>query len=143
MPRVRAAPAAAAPIAQDQDEDEETEAQLQFSEPLSWQAGKAIPTGELLKRLQVLATELKEVEQETISMESLTRPAQELAHSNLLKHKDKGVKSWAAHCLVDILRLAAPDAPFSGQQLKAGQSNMKSTARMLTIVGYIYPLRLA
>lgn len=129
MPRARAAPAAAVPVAQDDDEDEETEAQLQFSDPLSWQVGKAIPTGELLKRLQALATELKEAEQETISKESLTRPAQELAHSNLLKHKDKGVKSWAAHCLVDVLRLAAPNAPFSGQQLKAGQSTLKSQAR--------------
>lgn len=119
--RVPAPPPVSAHEEEEADEDEEIlpdESQLQFSQALSWPAGRAIPTAELLKRLQALATELKDADQEIISNESLIKPAGELAHSNILRHKDNGVRSWAAHCLVDILRLAAPDAPFSAQQLK-------------------------
>lgn len=123
--RTRTAPApdVQAPEPEDNERLEEGEgddeqADLQFQETLSWHVGKPIPTGELLKRLQALAHELKETDQEVIRKSSLSAPAQELAHSNLLRHRDKGVKAWTAHCLVDVLRLAAPDAPFSAAQLK-------------------------
>ena len=91
---------------------------LQFNEPLSWRAGKAIAVGELSRRLQALAKEMKAMEQEETKRDSLSRVARELASPNLLVHKDKGVRAWTAHCLVDVLRLCAPDAPYTGQQLK-------------------------
>ncbi|MCJ1248046.1 hypothetical protein MMC30_005261 [Trapelia coarctata] len=91
---------------------------LQFNEPLSWKAGKPIPVAELLRRLQALSKEMRDMEQEENERESFTKVAKELASPNLLGHKDKGVKAWTAACLVDILRLCAPDAPFSGQQLR-------------------------
>jgi sister-chromatid-cohesion protein PDS5 len=91
---------------------------LQFNEPLSWKAGKPIPVAELLRRLQALSKELRDMEQEENERESFTKVAKELASPNLLAHKDKGVKAWTAACLVDILRLCAPDAPYTGQQLR-------------------------
>ena len=106
------------PARDEEDGEMEVEGQLQFSEPLSWQAGRAIPTAELLKRLPTLAAELKDADQETIDRDALVKPAADLAHPNLLRHKDNGVRSWTAHCLIDILRLAAPHAPLSGPQLK-------------------------
>jgi sister-chromatid-cohesion protein PDS5 len=91
---------------------------LTFNQPLSWRAGKPIPTGELLKRLDALSTELRDLEQEETEKESLTKVAKELAGPNLLGHKDKGVRAFTACCLVDILKLCAPDAPFTGSQLR-------------------------
>ena len=91
---------------------------LQFNEPLSWRAGKAIPVADLLRRLQALSGEMREMEQEENDKESFTKVAKELASLNLLNHKDKGVRACTAACLVDILRLCAPDAPYTGQQLR-------------------------
>lgn len=97
---------------------------LQFKEPLSWRAGKAIAVGELLRRLQALAMEMKAMDQEETERESLTGVAKELVSPNLLAHKDKGVRAWTAHCLVDVLRLCAPDAPYTGPQLKVATNTL-------------------
>jgi sister-chromatid-cohesion protein PDS5 len=91
---------------------------LQFNEPLSWRAGKPIAIGELLRRLGALAKELRDMEQEDCDRDSLTKVAKDLAGHGLLAHKDKGVRAWTACCLVDILRLCAPDAPYTATQLK-------------------------
>jgi len=91
---------------------------LTFNEPLSWRAGKPIPTATLLTRLDKLSNELQEMDQEEADKESLTKVAKELAGHNLLNHKDKGVKAFTACCLVDVLKICAPDAPFAGSQLK-------------------------
>ena len=93
---------------------------LKFNQPLTWRAGRPIPVAELLKRLQSLANELKEIDQdedETIKT-SLAGVAKELADQQLLGHKDQGVKAWVARCAVDVLRLCAPDAPFTSKQLR-------------------------
>ncbi|KAJ5983141.1 hypothetical protein N7481_005240 [Penicillium waksmanii] len=92
---------------------------LAFNQPLSWRVGRtAIPIADLLDRLQTLAQELRKLEQEEIDKESLRKVSQELSSANLLAHKDKGVRAWATCCIVDVLRLCAPDAPFTRNQLK-------------------------
>ena len=96
---------------------------LTFNAPLSWRAGKAIPTADLLKRLDALSNELREMDQEETDKESLTKVAKELAGQNLLSHKDKGVRAFTACCLVDVLKICAPDAPFTGTQLKVSLPN--------------------
>lgn len=99
-------------------EEEPQAGGLVFNESLSWRAGKPIATGVLLKRLDVLSNELREMDQEEIDKDSLTKVAGELAGQHLLGHKDKGVRAFTGCCLVDVLKLCAPDAPFSGSQLK-------------------------
>ncbi|KAL3467746.1 armadillo-type protein [Aspergillus heterothallicus] len=92
---------------------------LRFNEPLSWRVGRsAIPITDLLQRLQTLAQELRKFEQEEIEKECLGKVSQELATAQLLGHKDRGVRAWATCCIVDVLRLCAPDAPFTANQLK-------------------------
>jgi sister-chromatid-cohesion protein PDS5 len=117
----RGAAAAAEPV----EEDEPQLTPLAFDEPLSWRAGKAIPTTELLRRLDVLSKELKDMNQELVDKDSLTKVAKELAGQNLLGHKDRGVRAFTACCLVDILCLSAPDAPFTPSQLKVRQSKLE------------------
>jgi len=105
-----------------QEEEEPQLAVLQFDEPLSWRAGRAIPTAELLRRLETLLTELQEMDQGEVDKESLTKVAKELVGQNLIGHKDKGVRAFAACCLVDVLKICAPDAPFTPSQLKVCSS---------------------
>ena len=91
---------------------------LQFDEPLSWRAGKPIAIADLLRRLQRLSKELQPLEQDEGIKDSFLTVAKDLANPNLLAHKDNGIKAWTACCLVDILRLCAPDAPYTERQLK-------------------------
>ncbi|KAI9803264.1 MAG: hypothetical protein M1825_002055 [Sarcosagium campestre] len=91
---------------------------LQFNQPLSWRAGRPIPLADLLRRLQDLSKELRDMDQEDNDRESFTKVAKELSNQLLLGHKDKGVRAWTACCLVDMLRLCAPNAPFTRSQLK-------------------------
>ena len=93
---------------------------LQFSQPLSWRAGRPISVADLLKRLQALAAEMHEMDQDEDEAfrSSFTKSSKELADPQLLDHKDKGVRAWVACCAVDVLRLCAPDAPFTERQLR-------------------------
>ena len=95
------------------------ESLLRFNEPLSWRVGKAIPVAELLTRLQKLAKELRQLEpQGEVDPKSVFKIAQELASPNLLAHKDRGVRAWTTCCVVDLLRICVPHAPFRNPQLK-------------------------
>lgn len=90
---------------------------LQFKESLTGRVGKAIPTTDLLRRLDKLSKELVDMDQETVDKASLTNVAKELVSNALLGHKEAGVKAHVASCLVDILKLCAPEAPFTPKQL--------------------------
>lgn len=104
---------------EEQEEQPAPEAQgLRFNQPISWKAGRPIATTELVRRLDILSKELTELDQDWEHKESLNKVAKELCSSNILGHKDKGVKAFAACCLVDILKVCAPDAPFTPSQLK-------------------------
>ncbi|ODH46046.1 hypothetical protein GX48_07869 [Paracoccidioides brasiliensis] len=100
------------------DEEPSGLRRLKFKQPLSWRAGRAITVADLLERLESLALELRQLDQEETDKDSLRKVSQELASLHLLGHRDRGVRAWTACCVVDILRLCAPNAPFTGNQLK-------------------------
>jgi sister-chromatid-cohesion protein PDS5 len=113
-----------APAEEEQQEEEEEHQSIEgaskpldFNESLTWRAGKPIAVAELLRRLRILHTELSQLDQEDAHRDSLVPVAQELAHRNLLEHRDRGVKAWAALCIVEMFKLLAPDAPFKAAQL--------------------------
>ncbi|KAL8280687.1 hypothetical protein RQP46_007010 [Phenoliferia psychrophenolica] len=87
---------------------------LSFSQPLS----KGVTASELVKRLKQLYLELADIDQDLIDTESLNAVAKDLIQPFLLLHKEKGVKAFLACCLVDILRLYAPEAPYTQPELK-------------------------
>jgi sister chromatid cohesion protein PDS5 len=91
---------------------------LKFSKPLSWTAGKPITEAELVKRLTALYDEISPLEPEDLDVQTLAPKAKELIHERLLKHKNKGVVAWTTCCIVECLKLFAPDAPYTGQELK-------------------------
>ncbi|KAF7349279.1 Sister chromatid cohesion protein pds5 [Mycena sanguinolenta] len=80
--------------------------------------GKGLSTDLLIKKLQVLHRELADLEQELVDVNSLGTVRKELIDKTILLHKDRGVKAYAACCLADILRLTAPDAPYTQAELR-------------------------
>ena len=105
-----------------------TSSRLKFNQPLTWRAGRPILVAELLKRLQSLANELKDIDQDDDDSikASLAGIAKELADQQLLGHKDQGVKAWVARSAVEVLRLCAPDAPFTSKQLRVSARLMRN-----------------
>lgn len=88
---------------------------LKFNDKL---VGKGLTTDALLKKLKALHMELAGLDQDEADRSSLTHPCKELISTSILLHKDKGVKAVAACCLADLLRLFAPDAPYTVSELR-------------------------
>ena len=93
---------------------------LKAALPLVPRANKPITTAELLKRLTDLSNQLVDTSQDNAAVKGqLERTiAPQLVDKNLLQHKDKGVRSYVAVCIIETLRICAPDAPFNASQLK-------------------------
>lgn len=81
-------------------------------------AGKGVTTDALLKKLKTLHDQLAVLDQEKVDVNSLSTARTELIHVSLLLHKDRGVKAYTACCLADILRLYAPEAPYTQHELR-------------------------
>ncbi|KZO98450.1 hypothetical protein CALVIDRAFT_495831 [Calocera viscosa TUFC12733] len=88
---------------------------LGFHEKL---VGKGLSTDALQRKLKSLHTELADIDQDNVDTDSLASVRKELISTSILLHKDKGVKAYAACCLADLLRLYAPDAPYTATELK-------------------------
>ncbi|XP_074573683.1 sister chromatid cohesion protein PDS5 homolog B [Curcuma longa] len=69
----------------------------------------------LLKDAEVALSKLNQSSSLQISLGPLTNS---LSHINLLQHKDKEVKLLVAVCLSEIMRILAPDAPFTDEIFK-------------------------
>jgi sister-chromatid-cohesion protein PDS5 len=114
----------AAEVVQEEEPDmsgEESEAggkRLRFKQALVGRPGKPISVTDLLGRLKTLLDELRTMDQEDAHRDSLMPVAQDLAHQGLLQHKDNGVRAWTVCCIVDMLKLFAPDAPYPASKLK-------------------------
>ncbi|KAG0357479.1 hypothetical protein BGZ54_000324, partial [Gamsiella multidivaricata] len=85
---------------------------LQFRQKLTGNAA------ELLKKLKELHEELKAMEQEAVDKTSLSSAAKQLIDPSIINHKDKGVRIYAACSIADMLRLYAPDAPYTNNNLQ-------------------------
>lgn len=128
-PRSRRSAAAATEVVEEEEQEQEQEQEeqdglkkLKFKQPLVGRPGKQISVGDLLTRLKALLDELRTIDQEEAHRDSLMPVAQELAHQSLLQHKDNGVRAWTVCCIVDMLKLFAPDAPYPASKLKVCQT---------------------
>ncbi|CCK69673.1 sister chromatid cohesion factor PDS5 KNAG_0C05750 [Huiozyma naganishii CBS 8797] len=92
-------------------------AKLQFKQDILPTVGSSLSTDDLLSRLRALHEELATLGQNKIDLTSLDKYASDLVNRKLLKHKDGGVRAFVGCCLSDILRLYAPDAPYTDSNL--------------------------
>lgn len=102
-------------VAQTRGAGHSSPGKLKFHDKL---VGKGLSTDTLLKKLRALHTELADLDQEVVDVNSLSNARKELVHTSILLHKDRGVKAYAACCLSDLLRLYAPDAPYTHDELR-------------------------
>ncbi|QEU58104.1 Pds5 [Kluyveromyces lactis] len=70
-----------------------------------------------IERLGELHEELAGLEQGKVELNSLEKYKNALINRKLLRHKDSGIRALTACCLSDIMRLNAPDAPFTETEL--------------------------
>jgi sister-chromatid-cohesion protein PDS5 len=124
-PRSRRSAAAAAEVVEEEEQELEQEEEvhdglkkLKFKQPLVGRPGKQIGVSDLLTRLKALLDELRTIDQEEAHRDSLMPVAESLAHQSLLQHKDNGVRAWTVCCIVDMLKLFAPDAPYPASKLR-------------------------
>lgn len=78
---------------------------------------KPIPVKELLARLQKLADLLSAVDQNNVSPDSYKQIARDLSNKKLLRHLNAGVQALSCCAIADILRIYAPDAPYTPEEL--------------------------
>ncbi|KAI0371302.1 hypothetical protein BV20DRAFT_1120710 [Pilatotrama ljubarskyi] len=102
-------------VAQTRTHGQPSPTKLRFRDKL---VGKGLATDALLKKLKALHHELADMDQEHVDVPSLNHVRKELINPSILLHKDRGVKAYAACCLADLLRLYAPDAPYTQAELR-------------------------
>ncbi|SCU94888.1 LADA_0G12090g1_1 [Lachancea dasiensis] len=76
-----------------------------------------VSTTQILERLAQLQDELSGLQQGVVNLATVNRYKSELVNRKVLKSKDLGIRAFAACCLSDILRLYAPDAPYTDKEL--------------------------
>ncbi|KDN46283.1 cohesin-associated protein Pds5 [Tilletiaria anomala UBC 951] len=79
---------------------------------------KGVTADRLLRDLKQIQKELAQMEQDAVDLDALKDMCKQLTQPTLMLHKDKGVKVAVACCLADMLRLFAPDAPFTAHELR-------------------------
>jgi hypothetical protein len=74
---------------------------------------------QVVEELKALHDALCKVDQSQFEMlqEELAPVAERLVHSELLNSADKTIKLLVSCCIANILRLFAPDAPYSAEKL--------------------------
>eukprot|EP00250_Pteridium_aquilinum_P017571 c23690_g1_i1 orf=2-3739(-) len=72
----------------------------------------------ILKQLKQAAEMLSEMKQSQDVKASIQPLTNALALPMLIKHKDKDVRLLATSCIMEILRIVAPDAPYSDKELQ-------------------------
>ncbi|GJE86522.1 hypothetical protein PsYK624_026020 [Phanerochaete sordida] len=102
-------------VAQTRTAGQPSPKKLKFHDKLTT---KNSTTDALQKKLKALHTELAAMDQESVDTSSLSKVSRDLISTSILLHKDRGVKAYAACCLADLLRLYAPDAPFTRDELR-------------------------
>ena len=79
------------------------------------------------------------MDQEAVDMRSLATISKDLIHQLIFLHRDKVVKGYAACCMADLLRLYAPDTPYTVLELKVSSLPFDLVAHPIYIVasGYV------
>lgn len=90
---------------------------LQFNMAIISSVKDPISTKDLLLRLQLLHNELASTNQDDIDIESFAKIEKDLINKKLLRHANVGVQAFTCCCLSDILRIHAPDAPYTEVEL--------------------------
>jgi sister chromatid cohesion protein PDS5 len=79
--------------------------------------GKATRKVELLSRIKVLHDSLKHLDEVGTMKKTLAAISGQLNSKKLIGNQEKEIRLLSAACILDILRLFAPDVPYSSEEL--------------------------
>ena len=91
--------------------------ELEFNKSIIPSLEELFSSAEQIERLSELHEELSGLTQGSVKLDSLESYKNDLINKKILKHKDPGIRALSACCLSDIMRLYAPDAPFTEKEL--------------------------
>ncbi|RCK67573.1 Sister chromatid cohesion protein PDS5 [Candida viswanathii] len=94
--------------------ESESSSSIKFDKPIIPTVKAPISNKELINRLVCLHDELSNIDDSSVDLSSYTAS---LVNKKLLSHSSVGVQAYLCCCLSDILRIFAPNAPYSAQQL--------------------------
>ncbi|KAJ1673672.1 Sister chromatid cohesion protein pds5, partial [Spiromyces aspiralis] len=102
---------------------------------------KTVAVASLTSQLKKLSQELSDLDQETVDVRSLDLVTKQLLTKSLINHKDPGIRIYVACCIADLLRLYAPDAPYSPSELETIFTFFARQLQNLSDTnGHYYPL---
>ena len=87
---------------------------VKFDKPIVPTVKAPISNKELINRLASLHDELSNIDDSSVDLSSYTA---NLVNKKLLSHSSIGVQAYLCCCISDVLRIFAPNAPYSAQQL--------------------------
>lgn len=99
------------------DSDSLNNKKLKFNKPIIGTIKKPISNKELLKRLLILSDELSAVDQDNPQLDTFKKIQKDLVNKKLLLHSHLGIQAYVCCCISDILRITAPNAPFTTEEL--------------------------
>lgn len=94
-----------------------TKSRLDFNKSIISTLKDNLSSQQVIDRLASLHEELSTLNQDSVETSLLERYRIDLINKKILKSKDPGIQAFAACCLSDILRLFAPDAPYTDKEL--------------------------
>ncbi|CAH6722124.1 sister chromatid cohesion protein Pds5p [[Candida] jaroonii] len=97
--------------------EEGTKTLLTFNKPIVSTPSNPIGTKDLLIRLQQLSDELTAIDQDAIDLKTLDTIKKDLISHKLLRSNNPGVQAYVCCAISDLLRIYAPDAPFTSSDL--------------------------
>lgn len=90
---------------------------LVFNKQIITTPKSPITTKDLLRRLQQLSEELSTIDQENPDFASFESIKKDLTNPKLLKSSNPGVQAYVSCSLADLLRIYAPEAPFTNDEI--------------------------
>ncbi|AOA63890.1 Sister chromatid cohesion protein [Komagataella phaffii CBS 7435] len=90
---------------------------FELESPIISSISEPITTKELVDRLRNVCDQLSALDQDLVDLDSLAEIKKDLVNQKLIKHNNQGVQAYVSCCLAEILRLYAPDAPYTATQL--------------------------
>ncbi|CAI5757995.1 unnamed protein product [Candida verbasci] len=95
----------------------ERSSSFDFVLPLISTVKQSIPSKELINRLSILQDKLSILDDNEIDLNDLKSIKQDLINPKLLHNTNASVQAIVSCCVSDILRIFAPNAPYTSQEL--------------------------
>ena len=104
-------------LARSEESDATNDTSFSFCLPILSTIKRTLSNKEQLNRLVELHEKISILEDDQVDLETLRPISKDLINKKLLNHASIGVQAFVCCCISDILRLFAPNAPYTDEEL--------------------------